>query len=202
MSFARRLKKALAANIPGGKVKYFRGWRKNYTGPWLGHEGLPVALMLHHTAGAATESTLASAPGNRAGANMGVVNFVQHHYRVPACNFTLDRDGTVWVHAANPVWHAGVGSFSGKKPWDALGCRDNQGNRYMMGVEIISKGRKKDFTQAQIEALRGLQEAVGEAAGWPVEKRRAKVRRPRHKDWTTRKIDILYEQSEIDSWMK
>ena len=60
MSFARRLKKALAANIPGGKVKYFRGWRKNYTGPWLGHEGLPVALMLHHTAGAYPKKKLNS----------------------------------------------------------------------------------------------------------------------------------------------
>jgi hypothetical protein len=88
--------------------------------------------------------------------------------------FTLDRDGTVWVHAANPVWHAGVGSFKGKKPWDILGCRDNQGNRYMMGVEIISRGRKKDFTKAQIAALKGLQEAVGEAARWPEEKRRAR----------------------------
>ena len=202
MSFARRLKKALAANIPGGRVEYFRGWRKNYTGHWLGTGGLPVALMLHHTAGAATESTLPSAKGNQPGANRGVVQFVQSHYRVPACNFTLDRDGTVYVHACNPIWHAGVGSFVGKKPWDVLGCRDNQGNRYMMGVEIVSKGRKKDFTKAQIEALKGLQEAVGEAARWPVEKRRAKVRRPRHKDWTTRKIDILYDHPEIDRWMK
>lgn len=202
MSFARRLKKALAANIPGGKIEYFRGWRKNYTGPWLGPEGLPVALMLHHTAGAATSSTSPKAPGNQPGANRGVVNFVQSHYRVPACNFTLDRDGTVYVHAANPVWHAGVGSFKGKKPWDVLGCRDNQGNRYMMGVEIVSKGTSKDFTTAQKEALRGLQEAVGEAAKWPVEKRRAKVRRPRHKDWTDRKIDILYTNEEVDKWMR
>lgn len=89
MSFAGRLKRSLSLNIPGGKVKYFRGWRKNYTGPWLGANKLPVALMLHHTAGAATESTQASAPGNRAGANSGVVNFVQHHYKVPAANDVL-----------------------------------------------------------------------------------------------------------------
>jgi hypothetical protein len=202
MSFPRRLKKALKENIPGEKVKYFRGWKKNYTGPWLGANKLPVALMLHHTAGAATESTLASAPGNQTGANSGVVNFVQNHYRVPAATFTLDRDGTVYVHAANPIWHAGVGSFKGKKPWDILGCKDNQGNRYMMGVEIVSRGKKKDFTKAQKEALKGLQEAVGEAALWPVQKRRAKVRRPRHKDWTNRKIDIIYDHSEIDRWMK
>jgi hypothetical protein len=202
MSFPRRLKKTLRENIPGGKVKYFRGWKKNYTGPWLGTNKLPVALMLHHTAGAATESTSPKAAGNQTGANSGIVNFVQNHYRVPAANFTLDRDGTVYVHAANPIWHAGVGSFKGKKPWDILGCKDNQGNRYMMGVEIVSRGKKKDFTKAQKEALKGLQEAVGEAALWPVQKRRAKVRRPRHKDWTQRKIDIIYDHPEIDEWMK
>jgi len=202
MSFPRRLKKAIAANIPGGKVKYFRGWRKNYTGPWLGAKKLPVALMLHHTAGAATESTSPSARGNQTGANSGVVNFVQNHYRVPAANFTLDRDGTVYVHAANPVWHAGVGSFRGKKPWRIFRIPDNRGNRYMMGVEIVSRGRKKDFTKAQKEALKGLQEAVGEAARWPKRKRRAKVRRPRHKDWTTRKVDIVYDHNEVDRWMK
>ena len=202
MSFPRRLKKTLRENIPGGKVKYFRGWKKNYTGPWLGANKLPVALMLHHTAGATTESTSPKAAGNQTGANSGIVNFVQNHYRVPAANFTLDRDGTVYVHAANPIWHAGVGSFKGKKPWDIFGCKDNQGNRYMMGVEIVSRGKKKDFTKAQKEALKGLQEAVGEAALWPVQKRRAKVRRPRHKDWTQRKIDIIYDHPEIDEWMK
>jgi hypothetical protein len=61
---------------------------------------------------------------------------------------------------------------------------------------------KKDFTRAQIDSLKKLQEACGAAAGWPSLKRRAKVRRPRHKDWTTRKIDIIYEHDEIDRWMK
>jgi hypothetical protein len=34
-----------------------------------------------------------------------------------------------------------------------------------------------------------------------VEKRRATVRHPRHKDWTDRKIDILYSQDEVNKWM-
>lgn len=202
MSFARRLKRSLETHVPGKKVKYFKGWRKNYTGPWRGPNALPVALMLHHTAGAATDRRAPAAAGNQPGANQGIVNYVQHHFRVPAANFSLDRDGTVWVHAANPVWHAGVGSFKDKKPWSLFKIPDNQGNRYMMGVEIVSRGLKKDFTAAQIAALKGLQEAVGEAANWPVRKRRAMVRRPRHKDWTRRKIDIIYEHSEIDRWMK
>jgi hypothetical protein len=71
----------------------------------------------------------------------------------------------------------------------------------MLGVEIVSRGTKKDFTKAQKVSLKALQEACGEAAKWPVEKRLSKVRRPRHKDWTTRKIDILYSQEEVDAWM-
>lgn len=202
MGFPWRLKRALRKQIPGGKVVFMRGWTKDYTGPWLGLNGLPVALVLHHTAGAATESTDPNDPGNKKGANLGVVRFVQSHYRVPAANFTLDRDGTVYVHAARPVWHAGLGTFQGKVPWSALGVRTNEGNRYMLGVEVVSKGRKKDFTQAQIKALRGLQEACGQAAKWPELKRRAKVRRPRHHDWAgPRKPDILYTQEEIDKWM-
>ena len=201
MFWNRRLKRELDRLLPG-KLVYMKGWRKNYNGNWLGFKARPVALMLHHTAGAATDSTNPKHPGNQKGANAGIVNFIQNHYRVPAANFTLDRDGTVYVHAANPVWHAGLGSFTGKKPWNILGVTKDQGNRYMLGVEIISKGLKKDFTDAQIKALKQLQEACGAAAEWPVSKRRAKVRRPRHKDWTTRKIDIIYDHNEIDRWMK
>jgi len=200
MFWNRRLKRNLDKNLK--KLVYMNGWRKNYTGEWLGFKKRPVALMLHHTAGAATDSTNPADKGNLKGANAGIINYIQNHFRVPAANFTLDRDGTVYVHAANPVWHAGLGTFSGKKPWDILGVPTNQGNRYMLGVEIVSKGLKKDFTKAQIDALKQLQEACGAAAGWPSLKRRAKVRRPRHKDWTTRKIDIIYEHDEIDRWMK
>ena len=201
MLFEFRLKRALDKHLPG-KVVYFPKWRSNYTGRWMGAGHKPVALLLHHTAGAATESTDPKAKGNQKGANDGVINYVQHHFKVPAANFTLDRDGTVYVHAANPVWHAGKGSFRNKSPWDILGIGDDMGNRFMLGVEIVSKGKKKDFTKAQKDSLKQLQEACGVAAGWPELKRRAKVRRPRHKDWTNRKIDILYEQDEVDRWMK
>ena len=200
MFWNRRLRRNLDKNVK--KLVYMDGWRKNYTGEWLGEKKRPVALMLHHTAGAATDSTNPANKGNLKGANAGIINYIQNHFPVPAANFTLDRDGTVYVHAANPVWHAGKGSFTGKKPWDILGIPRDQGNRYMLGVEIVSKGLKKDFTKAQIEALKGLQEACGAAADWPELKRRSKIRRPRHKDWTARKIDIIYEQDEIDVWMK
>jgi N-acetyl-anhydromuramyl-L-alanine amidase AmpD len=117
-------------------------------------------------------------------------------------NFTLDRDGTVYVHSSNPVWHAGVGSFRGKRPWDFFNIPDNRANSYVLGVEIMSKGRKKDFTKAQIRSLKALQQACGIAARWPKEKRLATIRHPRHRDWTERKIDILYSQAEVNEWMK
>lgn len=198
--FWLKLQRALNQQLPG-EVSYLVDWKKARTGRWLGPGDKPVALLLHHTAGAATESTDPKAAGNKKGANNAVIQFVQTHYAVPAANFTLDRDGTVYVHSAYPVWHAGLGTFRSKAPWNVLGVTNDMGNRYMLGVEIVSRGKKKDFTAAQKRSLARLQEACGVAAGWPVEKRMAQVRHPRHKDWTDRKIDILYEQSEIQKWM-
>lgn len=200
MAFRDRLKAALKQELPG-QVVYLSGWRKIKRVRWQGPGHRPVALMLHHTAGASCESTAPNAKCNQRGANDGIIRFVHSHYKVPAANFTLDRDGTLYVHSAYPVWHAGLGDFTGKKPWSILGIPKNRGNDYMMGVEIVSRGRKKDFTKAQIKSLAKLQEAVGQAAKWPEPKRRAKVRRPRHTDWTDRKIDIIYNQNEIDKWM-
>lgn len=201
LTFATRLKRSLLRNVPKGKVEFMPGWNKMPTGPWRGPRKVPVALVLHHTAGAATTSTDPKNPGNQKGANAGVVNYIQNHYPVPAANFTLDRDGTVYVHCAYPVWHAGLGTFMGKSPWNVLGVPKDMGNKYMLGVEIVSRGTKKDFTTAQKISLVGLQESCGDAAWWPKEKRRSQVRRPRHKEWTDRKIDILYTQEEIDRWM-
>jgi hypothetical protein len=199
MSFSRELKKSLDAHL-GTRVRYMRNWTKDYTGAWRGPSGYPVALVLHHTAGAATDSTDPRHPGNKTGANNGVVNFVQNHYKVPAANFTLDRDGTVYVHAANPVWHAGLGSFQGKPPWSSHGIPNNDGNRWMLGVEIVSKGRKKDYTKAQIESLVALIEACKDAAEWPHTGTRFL---PRHKDWAgRRKVDIVYENAEVQEWLR
>lgn len=199
--FSTRFKKALVAEL-GDKVVFQKRWSVRRRGSWRGPSNLPVALMLHHTAAAATESTDPRAKGNQKGANDGVIRFIQTHYQVPAANFTLDRDGTVYVHSIYPVWHAGKGSFKGKKPWVTFSIPDNMANDFCLGVEIMSKGRKKDFTRAQKESLAALQEACGIACYWPLPKRTETVRHPRHRDWTTRKIDILYDHAEIDRWMK
>jgi hypothetical protein len=201
MSLARKFKKALVAEL-GDKVVFQKKWSVQRRGPWRGYSRTPDALMLHHTAGAATESTNPKNKGNLKGANDGVIRFIQTHYPVPAANFTLDRDGTVYVHSVWPVWHAGKGSFKNKAPWNIFSCPDNLGNDFFLGVEIMSKGRKKDFTRAQKQSLKRLLSACGKASGWPVEKRMAKIRRPFHRDWTSRKIDIVYEHAEVDGWME
>jgi len=184
------------------KVVFMSTWRKKTRGiGWGGKTRLPDALMLHHTAGAVTDSTDPANPGNKKGANMGQVRYIQNHFRVPAANFTLDRDGTVYVHSVFPVWHAGKGSFFGKSPWDIFGIPRDAGNDYLLGVEIVSKGIKKDFTAAQKRQVKALMQACGVASRWPKLKRLALVRRPQHKDWTPRKVDTTYKNREVDKWM-
>lgn len=199
MTYADRLQKALKKNLPG-QVEYFKDWRKVRRIPWKGPKGRPSGLMLHHTASAATESTDPKAKGNQKGANNGVIQYIQTHYQVPAASFTLDRDGTVYVHSAYPIWHAGQGTFRGKEPWDSLGIPDDQGNDFLLGVEMVSKGHKKDFTAAQKASLGKLITACAEASDtWMPLWLKG---RPRHKDWTTRKIDILYSNDEVKKWIK
>lgn len=196
MSFDDRLARALDKRL-GKNVVFIDGWshkRRNIS--WR-RKSKPVALMVHHTAGAATESTNPKNPGNQKGANAGVIRFVQSHYKVPAANFTLDRDGTVYVHSAWPVWHAGRGSFKGVKRFARLNIPDDAGNDYMMGVEVVSKGRKRDFTAAQKESLGKLANAVKDAAGW----KGFYMRLPNHKTWAPkRKVDSRYSLRALRRW--
>jgi len=195
MRFDRHLEEALDKRLPG-KVVYMKGWRKVQRKDWP-RRGVPIALMVHHTAGAATSSRNPNNPGNQKGANDGIINFVRNHYRVPASNFVLDRDGTVYVVTAFPCWHAGRGSFKGVKRFKRLRIPDNKGNDYMLGVEVVSKGRRRDFTQAQKESLGQLANACREAAGW----KGFWMRLPNHRTWAPRrKVDSRYTLKALRRW--
>jgi len=199
--FHQNLRDHLIDSLGRRNVVFMPRWDKIQNGTnWRGPRQKPNALVLHHTAAAATDSRLARAKGNQKGANDGVINFIQNHYEVPAANFTLDRDGTVYCHAAYPIWHAGLGSFKGRRPWNALGIPDNLGNNYMLGVEIMSKGMKKDFTDAQWAGLRDLLNACSLASSWGGV---TLLRRPQHRDWApTRKVDLRYTNTEVAACLR
>lgn len=197
MSWAKVLEVALRQRL-GDKVVFMDDWNVVRRKPWP-RKGVPLALMVHHTAGAATDSTNPRHPGNQKGANAGVVRYVQSHFEVPAANFTLDRDGTVYVHSAWPVWHAGRGSFKGVKPYDRLGISDNLANDYTLGVECVSKGLKRDFTKAQKQSLGKLANACKDAAGW----KGFFARLPNHRTWApNRKIDSRYTLLALRRWAR
>lgn len=195
MKFEDNLKRELEKFAPG-RVKYVKGWRTRNTGAWrvttngkTRKINVPRLIMHHHTAGASTESVNPKHKGNQPGANNGVVQYcVAKHNSVPYCNAVVDRDGTIYILSAGPVWHAGRGSFNGTR-WDRLGIDPDTANTATFGVEVVSKGRRKDFTKQQIIALRRLDCAVRAAAGW----KGFKFRIANHKDWTTRKIDTRYD---------
>lgn len=189
MSFPDALKNALkASGYPQTKIKYAKNWRTRGDN-WNTSTGRPLMVIEHHTAGAATTSTNPNAPGNQKGANAGVVNWCIHPGSSHAwCNAIVDRDGTIYIAGAKAQWHAGLGSFKGTR-WEKWGIPKDGANTRTFGVEIVSKGQRKDFTQAQWDAIAVLNCALREAARWDG----FKYRIANHKDWASgRKNDTLY----------
>ena len=197
MTYAQDLKAALLDNLGRDWLSFFPKWDVPRKGPWAC--GVPKAIVLHHSAAAATASVNPKAPGNQKGANANVINYIQNHpLGVPAANFSLDRDGTVYVHTGWQTFHAGEGSFRGKAPWNGLGVPDDQANHYLLGVEIIDKGLGKTITEAQKDSLVHLMRACRDASGWA---NIGLIRRPQHRNWTTRKIDLRYTNDEVAEWI-
>lgn len=198
MAYHHDLKAALIKWLGEDNVTFMPGWdRKDRGIDWQGKYGKPVALMCHHTAGAATDSTDPKHPGNTVKADEPQANYVQSHFNSPASNFTLGRSGHLWVHSAYPVWHSGEGSFKGVKPFDSLNVRDDHFADVGLGVECVSKGLKKDFTSKQKWALGDLANACREASGWAGIWKRL----PNHKTWApTRKIDTRYDLASLRLW--
>jgi hypothetical protein len=199
MTFADDLKAALGEKIPAAQLHYLDGWRGAwYRDSWAG--GVPVALVLHHTAGAATGSQDADHPGNAHGANDGQIDYVNRHpsYAMPASAFTLDRDGCLYVNAALPCYHAGAGSFA-HTLWADLGVPNDRANDYCLGVECVDKGSGTTFTKAMKTTLARLAQACAIACDWPDT---STLRLPRHRDWAPdRKVDIKYANDTVQGWI-
>jgi hypothetical protein len=188
-TFADDLERALREEITPGKLFFWAGWRTRGKGEF--GKGRPVALLLHHTAGAATASRDPRNKGNKRGANNGVLRYVSNHpqFGVPCSNFCLDRDGSLYVMCSEWTYHAGLGDFPGTDTWDALGVPANRGNEWLLGVEIVSKGIVDDLTDAQWATLAQLMRACARAARWKGDT--SVLRRPQHRDYAgRRKVDL------------
>ena len=182
-------------------VKYWSGWKNEWRGmKWKGKNKNPQFLVLHHTAGASTESTSPSHKGNQTSADEGQAKFVNRHPSfdpsLPASQFTLRRSGHLDVNTYNVCYHAGEGSFKGTE-WSGHNVPDNAGNSYGLGIEIVSKGQKDDLTEAQWQTLAKLAVALKDLYGW---KDTSTYFFPRHKDWAPkRKVDIKASNKKVQT---
>ena len=193
---AEQFKKAL--DNSGIDLEWMSGWKNTWHGmsSWKGKNGNPVALLLHHTAGASTESTDPKHKGNQCSADNGQVKFVNRHpdFNSPASQYTLRRCGKLAINAYKPCYHAGKGDFKGSQ-WSGLGIPKDSANSYLMGIEIVSKGLKNDLTQAQWVTLAKLAATLQKLYGW---KDTSTYYFPRHKDWApTRKVDIKASNKKV-----
>ena len=173
------------------KIKWWKDWDKtdwNGRKGWSTKSGDPQGLLLHHNGGAATESTKPEDNKDCSKDDNGA-KFVNRHpdFNSPASQFFLRRCGKLDVNAYTQCYHAGKGDFTGTD-WAGHKIPKDSGNGYLMGVEIASKGKKNDFTEAQWETLTKLAITLKELYGW---KDTGTYYFPRHKDWAGgRKNDI------------
>lgn len=121
------------------------------------------------------------------------------YYPVRAAHFLIGRDGTVHVLSGRGSYHAGAG---GPKSLKDHYVPTNQGNRYLVGIEIESKGtdpktnaRESEvdgITRKQVRAAVRLTAAMCELMGV------SHLNVIGHKEWTPgRKNDPLQD---MDWW--
>ena len=128
---AKDFKKALKKH--GVNATYYEGWDSAAIDPF--GVSPSMGIVVHHTANS-------GAKGNNPSVPWQVHN---EFYPVRAAHVNIGRDGLVTVLAARGAYHAGAGGpvtiGSGQVPY-------NQGNKYLFGVELESKGTSASTTAA------------------------------------------------------
>ena len=179
--------KRLAFKLRAYKVttKYVDGWSSPGIDPFNGRSDF-WGVLLHHTAGTNSLNWIVNS---------------NPYAPVRACHFLVDRDGTVNVVSGVGAYHAGKGG-PWKFPNGPIIPRD-QGNQHLYGIEIESLGTSpkidgstKGMTLEQVISTATLTAALLNAA------RRGPLSLPvsrviRHRDWTTRKVDV---RQDLDWW--
>lgn len=176
---------AQAVRVSGVKAVFENGWNSSSICPF--GVSPSAGVVIHHTANG-------GARGNAASLYWCLNNT---YYPVRAAHFLIGRDGTVHVLSGRGSYHAGAG---GPKTLEGRTIPANQGNRYLVGIEIESKGtdprtnaRKSDvdgITRKQVKATVRLTAAMCElmGVGW-----RSVIG---HKEWTPgRKNDPLQDMN-------
>jgi N-acetyl-anhydromuramyl-L-alanine amidase AmpD len=172
----------------GVKTRYVADWDSARIDPYKGRSDFE-GVMLHHTAGRDS---------------LRWICYTNPYRPVRAAHFLVARDGRVHVCSGVGAYHAGAGG-----PWvfpkrgrDVLIPKD-QGNRYLYGIEIESLGtsRKIDGTPEGMTVDQVVSTALLSAALLNAMKRGAGSlpvsRVLRHRDWTSRKIDV---QQDVEWW--
>jgi hypothetical protein len=171
-----------AVKASGVKYVLEDGWDNPAVGKY-GSGWKPAGVVLHHTANGGAKGNTPS------------LRWVLHNEYAPvrACHFLVGRDGTVHVVYALGCYHAGRG---GPMRVGGVSIPKDEGNRYLYGIEVESKGTKAHvdagpddvdgFTPAQVAATTALSAELVRMLG----KDESAV--IRHRDWAPgRKTDVL-----------
>lgn len=130
-----------------------------------------MGVLWHHTAGGPNQDTHASARQQ--------YDFSPDR---PVANLTLGREGLVIIGAAGASNHAGKG---GPYPTSRGVIPLDQGNRYLLGIEMCNRGTGERWTEPQLATARRLGAVLNSRLGLdPLRDN------PGHYEWApTRKID-------------
>ena len=182
VSQKRLLYKLKAHKVP---FKLVSGWDSPRIDPYKGKNDFK-GIVLHHTAG------------------VNSLNYIVNtnpYAPVRACHFLVDRDGTVRVVSGSGAYHAGKGGpFKFSK---TVTVPKDSGNSRLYGIEIESKGTSasigKSLNGMTVEQVvsTGLLCAALLNAMRPSWRSLPVSRVIRHRDWTSRKVDV---RQDLDWW--